>query len=275
VTSVAGGHPVRSALLAAADIGPFFRLELHDRGLAPGWRPADQLFRAGLTELTASTARRLGTEETRVAASILHLGLAARLWSPVLGCALLAGVVPDLTSLVVSTEPAIRVGLTDPAGWRVGSAKPADPARSPAAVAPTADRRADSRAKPADSAYSPAGPADSARPAAGPASLIGATVAGPLAGLAGALPVRLAHGLLRGNSASAMAGGLGELARARPDLGASGAALAAALLRTPGLAGAGRLTGSDLAFRRRSCCLYYRVPGSGLCGDCCFDRPPA
>ncbi len=29
-------------------------------------------------------------------------------------------------------------------------------------------------------------------------------------------------------------------------------------------------TGS--AFRRRSCCLYYRVPGGGLCGDCCFDR---
>ena len=34
----------------------------------------------------------------------------------------------------------------------------------------------------------------------------------------------------------------------------------------------GTLTGTG--FRRRSCCLYYRVPGGGVCGDCCFLRPP-
>lgn len=27
-----------------------------------------------------------------------------------------------------------------------------------------------------------------------------------------------------------------------------------------------------LAFRRRSCCLYYRVPGGSTCGDCCLIR---
>jgi hypothetical protein len=263
--SPADEHLTRSALLAAADIGPFFRLELHDRGLGPGWQPARQPFLADLSELTASTARRLGTGETRVAASILHQGLAARLWSPVLGCALLAGVVPDLASLLVSTQPPTRLGLTEPAGWHVGAAKPTDPAGSPAAGARTAGWRTDSPVEPA----TPAGSA------AELAELIGAMVAGPLAWLASALPVRLAHGLLRGNSASAMAGALGELARARPDLSPSAAALAAALLRTPGLAGAGGLTGSGLAFRRRSCCLYYRVPGSSLCGDCCFHRPPA
>jgi hypothetical protein len=107
------------------------------------------------------------------------------------------------------------------------------------------------------------------------AELIGSVVAAPLAELARALPVQLARGLLRGNSASAMAGALGELARARPELAESAAALAAALLRTPGLAGAGRLTGPGLAFRRSSCCLYYRVPGSSMCGDCCFERRPA
>jgi hypothetical protein len=273
VTSPADGQLVRSALLAAADIGPFFRLELHGRELAPAWQPAHQLSRAGLAELTANTARRLGTDETRVAASILHLGLAARLWSPVLGCVLLADVLPDLTSLVVSTEPPIRFGLADPAGWRTGSpAKLTAPAGSPAELRHPGWRGGSPVDRPelaelADLAEV-ADLADLAEAAA-------AMVARPLAMFARALPVRLARGLLRGNSASAMAGALGVLARARPDLGASAAALAPALLQTPGLAGAGGLTGSGLAFRRRSCCLYYRVPGGGLCGDCCFDRPPS
>ena len=26
--------------------------------------------------------------------------------------------------------------------------------------------------------------------------------------------------------------------------------------------------------RRTTCCLYYRVPGGGLCGDCVFTHPP-
>ncbi len=236
---------MRSALLAAAGVGPFFRLELFDRPLPPDWQPAQHLIRAGLAEPAASTAKRLGTREMRVAASILHLGIAARLWSPVLGCALLAGVVPDLTSLAVSTKPSIRLGLAGPAGWRGGS---------PTDLAGPAGWRGGS-------------PTDLAE-------LIRRVVAGPLAGFASALPVRLANGLLRGNSASAMAGALGEVVRARPDLGTAAATLAAVLMRTPDLAGGGGLAGSGLAFRRRSCCLYYRVPGAVLCGDCCFDRPP-
>jgi FhuF 2Fe-2S C-terminal domain len=228
----ASARQVRAALAVAARVGPFFQLEVRDDEPDPGWRPVAELYRDGLEGLVASTARQLGTDETRVAASILHQGFAARLWSPALACALLAGVVPDLTSLVVSTSPSLRLGLADPAGRRAGSA---------------AER----------------------------AELTAAVVAGPLARLASALPVSLASGLLRGNSASAMAGALGVLARSRPDVGESAAALAASLLRTPGLAGGGALTGSDLAFRRRSCCLFYRVPNGGLCGDCCFDSPPS
>jgi hypothetical protein len=29
------------------------------------------------------------------------------------------------------------------------------------------------------------------------------------------------------------------------------------------------------ARRRTTCCLFYLVPGAGLCGDCVFDEPPA
>ncbi|MEU7551440.1 (2Fe-2S)-binding protein [Streptomyces sp. NPDC044571] len=27
-----------------------------------------------------------------------------------------------------------------------------------------------------------------------------------------------------------------------------------------------------MAFVRRSCCLYYKVPGGGFCGDCVLRR---
>jgi hypothetical protein len=30
----------------------------------------------------------------------------------------------------------------------------------------------------------------------------------------------------------------------------------------------------DWSFRRRSCCLYYRVPGGELCGDCVLSHRP-
>ncbi|MES4829184.1 (2Fe-2S)-binding protein, partial [Streptomyces anthocyanicus] len=58
----------------------------------------------------------------------------------------------------------------------------------------------------------------------------------------------------------------------RTDTAARARSLTAGLLAHPLLAGAGTLTGTS--FRRRSCCLYYRVPGGGVCGDCCFPTPP-
>jgi hypothetical protein len=78
---------------------------------------------------------------------------------------------------------------------------------------------------------------------------------------------RIAPGLLWGNAASALTGAARQLATSPRTR-----ALTAELLAHPLLAGTGTLTGT--AFRRRSCCLYYRVPGGGVCGDCCFTRPP-
>lgn len=218
---------VRAAITAAAATGPFFRLTVVDGSMLARWRPAG----ADFAGLAAATAARLGTREPRVAASILHLDAAARLWSPVLGCGLLHGVVPDLTGLLVLAGLPIRFGVPAPAGW----------------AAPTA---------------------------ADLAELSAATVAGQLQRIAAALPARPAAGLLRGNSASAMTGALGELVRADPGLAGPARQLAALLLGTPELRGSGELTDGALGFRRKSCCLYYRVPGGGLCGDCCLPQRP-
>lgn len=81
--------------------------------------------------------------------------------------------------------------------------------------------------------------------------------------------------LLWGNAGSALAATVRELerwagARGRPDTAARVRALATALFTHPDLAE----TLDPVTRRRRSCCLYYRVPGGGLCGDCCFDRAP-
>lgn len=221
---------VGAALARTADAGPFFRLEVLDGQATAGWQPVS----GELSGLVARTASQLGTSEPRVAASILQLGLAARLWSPVLGSGLLAGVVPDLGALLIADSPPVRLGTTRLGGWRAASTE------SLAALAAT-------------------------------------TVGRQLDALAGALPVRLAPELLRGNSASAMIGALGALVRSQPGLTGPAGALAGALLRRPELAGSGVLAGpgpAGLSFRRQSCCLYYRVPGGGLCGDCCLEYPP-
>jgi hypothetical protein len=82
------------------------------------------------------------------------------------------------------------------------------------------------------------------------------------------LPVKIAPGLLRGNAASAMTGALRVLTSIRPGLLPPARAMAQALLATGMLRGTGELTGPGLDFMRRSCCLFYRVPGGGWCGDC-------
>ena len=88
--------------------------------------------------------------------------------------------------------------------------------------------------------------------------------------LAAGLRVKMAPRLLYGNAAAALAAAAADLARVRPELGDDIAEVTEALLASGELAGTGHLTG--WAFRRRSCCLYYRVPGGSKCGDCAL-RP--
>ncbi|MFC8871895.1 (2Fe-2S)-binding protein [Streptomyces sp. NPDC057148] len=181
-------------------------------------------------------AAALRVPETRVAASIAQQGLAARLWSVTLGCAALHGRVPDLAPRLLHYDP--------------DAAAPDDLWLSGVSPLP------------------------------GDAGTIADTVLrAHLAPLTAAVHARyrVATGLLWGNAASALAGAGRELDRwarrnGRTDTAGRARALTTELLAHPLLAGTGTLTGT--AFRRRSCCLYYRVPGSGVCGDCCFSRPP-
>ena len=88
---------------------------------------------------------------------------------------------------------------------------------------------------------------------------------GPLVAAIGDI-TSVAEGLLWGNAASALVGALTVLAGARPAGAGTGGRLVAELLDLPPLRGTGTL--GPRGFRRNSCCLYYRVPGGGLCGDC-------
>jgi hypothetical protein len=112
--------------------------------------------------------------------------------------------------------------------------------------------------------------APSAVPVAGPADLAAAllTRAVRTAG-------RVSRQVLDGNVSSALASALAMTAAQRPDLAAAAGATLDALLRDGPLAGTGRRR-EDGSFVRRSCCLFYRLPGAGTCADCILaDRPPA
>ncbi|MPY61310.1 (2Fe-2S)-binding protein [Streptomyces spongiae] len=170
--------------------------------------------------------------ETRVAVSVAHQGLVARLWAVALGSAALYGHVPDLDPRLLRWDP--DAGAPDEL-WLT-----------------------EVRAL--------------------PAGAIGEVVReGHLLPLAAALRerFRMSERLLWGNAGSALMGAVRQLDRwarthGRPDVGDRTRALAADLFAHPDLSD----TLDPATLRRRSCCLYYRVPGGGLCGDCCFERPP-
>ncbi|SEF15593.1 Ferric iron reductase FhuF-like transporter [Streptomyces sp. Ag109_O5-10] len=198
--------------------------------------------RDALTFRVDTVSRRLGADEPRVAASIAHQALAARLWSVALGCAVRYGRLPDLGPGLLLWDP----GATAPDDLRLTELRALPGGAGQAALADTVAR---------------------------------VVVHGHLEPLGAALRDRygIAAGLLWGNAGSALAGTTRELdrwARANncADTAARTRALAEALFAHPLLSATGTRTGP--AFRRRSCCLYYRVPGGGVCGDCCFTQPP-
>ncbi|MEU5403512.1 (2Fe-2S)-binding protein [Streptomyces sp. NPDC005963] len=184
---------------------------------------------------------RLGAPERRIAVSIAHLGLAARLWSIALGSAALFGELPALDAEQLYWAP--------------------------------------DRSTPDDLWLRTPNPSDGLQTLPGTAAQIHATVqAAHLVPLAEAFrrDTSVSRGLLWGNAGSALAGAGRQLdawarREGRGEVAERAAALVRELLRDPELAGTVREPG----LRRATCCLYYRVPGGGLCGDCVFDHPPA
>ncbi|WP_067793752.1 (2Fe-2S)-binding protein [Actinomadura formosensis] len=217
---------VAGVLRDVARLGPYFEIVTAPAGAADrAWRPfpGDA---ARLRALTGDYAERLGTDERRVAASLVFQGLASRLWSPVVAAAAL-GIVPDLAGLRWRWAPGepIALGLAEPRGWRVEST-----AQAAALIHP----------------------------------MIVDGCLRPFRDMVLTF-VKLADGLVWGNAASALAGGLNV-----GPAGPARVALVRELLGREPLAGAGEF-GSG-GFVRNNCCLYYRVPGGGMCGDCGLAR---
>ncbi|MBZ9599890.1 MULTISPECIES: (2Fe-2S)-binding protein [Streptomyces] len=109
-------------------------------------------------------------------------------------------------------------------------------------------------------------------PGARPVDGLGESVLGNLAVLEAGLRQRygVSPTVLRGNAASGLVGALRVLIDRVPG-GAAVETVRALLAEGGALAGTGTFLheeGLGVAFVRRSCCLYYRVPGGGLCGDC-------
>ncbi|MFZ3474454.1 (2Fe-2S)-binding protein [Streptomyces sp. 4.24] len=211
-------------------VGPFFTVAYGKEPPGPGFRPLGELYGERLGAYVGEVGRRIGSGPGRVAASTAQFGIASRLWSLALGCAVLAGRVPDLGP--------------DRVGWRLPGAGSLELWLPEPAALPEED----------------------------PAQALAESVLGNLGVLDAALRERfgVSPRVLRGNAASGLVGAVRVLTDRVP--GEAAASLAAVLLGAGGpLAGTGTYLhepGLGVAFTRRSCCLYYKVPGGGLCGDC-------
>jgi len=229
-----------------AGLGPYFVWERWSP--EAGWRPLAELRDPGMVAERVDAARAAMVAMTgltpadvpvRVIASVTFLGWASRLLSPPLGAAVTQGVLP----------------IADPARswWRPVPGGPLPVAVGDLATVPCAGR--------------PAG-----------------QVAGILLGSAVDVLVRPVLGVFRsrfrlsprvlwGNVASALAGAAGVIADTAPEHARRAGDVAAACLDRPPLAGTGTLVRPDPDRSRRflvraNCCLYYRIPGGGTCGDC-------
>jgi iron complex transport system ATP-binding protein len=234
---------VSSALRRAARLGPFFTLLLPDDDWPDdvNWQSFARLSTPEAVDLLAhqveATAHALNTDQQRPIASLLHLGAAATICSPLLATAAADALVPDIdpAALQFGYPPTGRLQLAL-------TGLLASPPRTEL-LPELADQLIDVAIE----------------------RLLGAFTAA----LTTAVP--LPEPVLTGNIFSSLAAaarliepaGAGVRARALVDLVAR---------RYPPLHDAGELEwrSPDPAtyFRRRNCCLFYQVPGGGKCGDC-------
>jgi hypothetical protein len=235
-----------------AAFGPFFEFEVHAAGTSPvpPWRGMDELLADPLghvmlvrTRLAAVSGREPAAVEVRVAASVAHLGLVARLISPALAAAALAG-----ESL--SAEP-LDIWWQRERGGAFPLSLSRDALSSDAL---SSDALSSGARRPAD---------------------IVRLLEGPVQELSEAFArLRVSPLILRGNVASAVNGAATAMIRSAPAQPAGRRALeiAVSLYEYPALRGAATIAPDGTSFRRRSCCLIYRALPGTLCGDCVLRR---
>lgn len=177
--------------------------------------------------------------ELRVAASVTHLGLVARL------------IAPALAAIASQHRLDMRLGGL---WWQDTLGGPV-----PLSV-PERD-------------YPVPGNGESHGPVAEPdcQRLVDDVIAPITSTISGLVPV--SRRVLWGNVASAVNSAAQQVATQRADLGREAWAVAAAFFRSPRLTGERQPPGPG--FRRSSCCLIYRIADGrvhGVCGDCVLAR---
>lgn len=231
-----GAVDLAAVLADVARAGPFFTV-----GTGPavaGRRPVGALYEGdpALTERIAQVRVALRSDD-RVAASITYQGLAALLVSAPFAAAVVHGVLPALTPSTLHWTP------HSGSPWELWC-----PAPDGSAV-PDPDDAAD--------------------------ALLTAVVDAHLGPLARAVraQVSVSERVLLGNAASTVAAARRLVSAQWPGSAGRAAHVAGRMLTSGVLAGTGERVAPQppdraWSFRRRSCCLYHRVPGGGLCGDC-------
>lgn len=214
-----------------AAIGPFFAVEMHTLGrtASPPWQPITVLVdgsfvlqrrvRAVQRALADRIDRQPADVAVRVAASIAHLGLVARVLSPAIGAIALGH--PSISLAPQHVWLQDRLGGPVPLSVTSGSAAPL---------------------------------------------LAGSAVEAITDATAAHFPV--SDRVLWGNVGSAANSAARLVAAARPERADSARAAADSVLADARVDGGFLRTGPN--FRRRSCCLFYRLTNdrNGVCGDC-------
>lgn len=206
-------------------------------GVDPSWRPFATLAGPALDQRIDQVAGQLGGVPRRIAASLLSLSVAARITALVLGTGVLHGVVPR---------------LHDRLRWRPWSGGPAPLwVERPEAVDPGDDDLARAAARELEATLRPV-----------------LDAVGTQASVSGQVTW--------GNVASSLGGALRVLLTQRPETAERATALAVGIVGHPPLEGLGQFVAepshpTGVGFVRRTCCLFYRVPGGGTCGDCVLN----
>jgi hypothetical protein len=205
--------------------------------------------------LAAASGQQPDDVELRVAASMTQLGLAGRLICPALGVAVLCGGLLEVNPTRMRWQPG-------PGG----------------AVALSVDTDTVTAATGTAAAI---GSLAAAGTAADPVALADALAATVLAGPVRALvevsrQFAVSPQVLWGNVASVVNGARGLIGAAEPELLGRAEAIVARLLDQPPLGATHQGSSSATGFRRRSCCLVYRLVAAQapVCGDCVLDRAP-